>query len=127
MEKKSKMSFLSYLGHSRPLKWMLDVNKESFYNQTFCFAVIIHSIRVKYRLFKIRLSFWLIGSEMSNDIIISESTFFFSHTYIHFFNVHKYLKDQTIQGVSKVFRHLKWAVIGELVHLRFFLKKYQMK
>ena len=56
-KKKSKMSFLSYLGHSRPLKWMLDVNKESFYNQTFCFAVIIHSSRVKYRLFKIRLSF----------------------------------------------------------------------
>ena len=100
MEKKSKMSFLSYLGHSRPLKWMLDVNKESFYNQTFCFAVIIHSSRVKYRLFKIRLSFWLIGSEMSNDIIISESTFFFSHTYIHFFNVHKYLKDQTIYVIQ---------------------------
>ena len=29
-----------------------------------------------------RSIFWLIGSEMSNDNIISESTFFFSHGYI---------------------------------------------
>ena len=33
----------------------------------------------------------------------------------------------TLQGVSKVFRHLKLAVCGELVHLKFFLRKYQMK
>ena len=32
-----------------------------------------------------------------------------------------------LQGVSKVFRHLKWAVCGELVHLKIFLRKYQMK
>ena len=32
-----------------------------------------------------------------------------------------------VQGVSKVFRHLKWAVCGELVHLRFFLRKCLMK
>ena len=33
----------------------------------------------------------------------------------------------TLQGVSKVFRHLKLAVCGELVHLIIFLRKYQMK
>ena len=27
-----------------------------------------------------------------------------------------------VQGVTKVFRHLKWAVSDELVHLRFFKK-----
>ena len=33
----------------------------------------------------------------------------------------------TLQGVSKVFRHLKLAVCGELVHINIFLRKYQMK
>ena len=32
-----------------------------------------------------------------------------------------------LQGVPKVFIHLKCAVCGELVHLNFFLRKYQMK
>ena len=32
-----------------------------------------------------------------------------------------------VQGVSKVFRHLKLAVCGELVHIKNFLRKYQMK
>ena len=30
------------------------------------------------------------------------------------------MSEENIQGVSKVFRHLKWAVCGELVHLDFF-------
>ena len=32
-----------------------------------------------------------------------------------------------VQGVSKVFRHWKWAVCGELVQFKTFLRKYQMK
>ena len=39
----------------------------------------------------------------------------------------KFRNDSTLQGVPKVFRHLKWAVCGELVHLKIFLRKYQMK
>ena len=36
-------------------------------------------------------------------------------------------KSILLQGVPKVFRHVKWAVCGELVHLKIFLRKYQMK
>ena len=39
----------------------------------------------------------------------------------------KFRNDSTLQGVPKVFRHLKWAVCGELVHLKKFMRKYQMK
>ena len=34
---------------------------------------------------------------------------------------------QVLQGWALVFRHLKCAVCGELVHLKISLRKYQMK
>ena len=49
---------------------------------------------------------------------------------LHYFAEWNLRYTSSIQGVSKVFRHLKWAVCGELVHLNFFEeipneKKYQ--